>query len=108
MPPGLEREHEERRAVVALELVDELLPPADGRAAVQDQSRAAEDAREKAAQRFGHFAELGEDQRLLLPRGDLFANLGQPRELAAFVRHRTARRPAVARDGCTICLKRIR
>ena len=37
---GLQRQDEERRAVVALELVDERLAPSDGRAAVQHQARA--------------------------------------------------------------------
>ena len=39
----------------------------------------------KLGQRLGHLAELGEDQRLLLPRGDFLADLRQPGELAALV-----------------------
>ena len=44
---GLERQHEERRAVVALELVDQRLAAFDGRAAVQHQPGAAEDRRQE-------------------------------------------------------------
>ena len=82
---GLQRQHEEGGAAVALELVDELLPSSDRRAPVQDQPGAAEYRREEPRQRLGHFPKLGEDQRLLLARRDLLADLPQPRELAALV-----------------------
>jgi len=80
---GLEREHEERRAVVALERLDQPAPPRHRRAAVQNQAGPTEDARQKRGERFGHLAVLREDQRLVLPLGERFAQRAQPRELAA-------------------------
>ena len=54
----------------------------------------------KPAKRLGHLAELGEHQRLLLPRGDLLADFGQAGELAAVGRVDTGRRPAIGWDDC--------
>ena len=71
------------RPVLALEIGDQLRrvwPRACRRA---DQSRPTEDAGEKLRQRFGDLAELGEDEHLLLPLGNLLAQLRQPLELAA-------------------------
>jgi len=50
---------------------------------VQDEAGRAEELLEKRRQRLGQLAELGEDQHLLLARGDLLAERREPRELAA-------------------------
>src|SRR5687767_2903853 len=57
---GLEREDEERRAVVPLEGFDHLAAFGDGRAAVQDQAGFAEDGGEVIGQGGGDLLELGE------------------------------------------------
>ena len=50
---------------------------------MEDQAGLAEHPRQVPRQRVGDFAVLGEDQDLLLARGDLLAQLAQPIELAA-------------------------
>ena len=50
---------------------------------MEHQARPPEDAFEELGERAGDLAELREDERLLLPLGELLAELGQALELAA-------------------------
>ena len=87
-PAGLERKHEVRRPLVALEPIDQFLPAAlDGRTAVQHQAGPSEDRRyKKFRERLGHLAELRKNERFFpAARCEFLANFGQPGELAAFV-----------------------
>ena len=83
---GLEREHEERRALLLLERVDEALALRDGDRAVEQEPRPTEHVRQERRERAAHLAELGEDEHLLLARRDGLADLAKPRELAAGLR----------------------
>ena len=63
---------------------------------------------QKLGQRLGHLPELREDEHLLLPRGDLLADLAQPAELAAVLPRRQAPSPSHWAGWLQICLKRMR
>ena len=73
--------------VVALEPVHEGAALLDAGPAVQHEPGTAEDRGQVLRQRLDDLPELGEDQRALLPAGELLADLRQPRELAAVGRH---------------------
>ena len=78
-----QRQHEERRAVFPLKLVDELLPLLDARPPVEHQPGSTEKRGEEPGQRVGDLAELRENEDLLLPGRDLLGDLRQPAKLAA-------------------------
>ena len=80
---GLQRDDEKGHPLVLLELPHQRRSPADGRFAVQDQSRTGEDGLEVRGQRRGHLAELCEDEHFLLLRRDDLRDLAQSRQLAA-------------------------
>ncbi len=78
----LQREHEEGRAVFALETIDHFCRrftavPRGGETAP------AEDTGEMALERIGEFAELGENERLFPARGDFLAEFGETQEFRA-------------------------
>ena len=80
---GLERQHEERDVLVLLEAAHQVLALLHLGLAVQDEAGPAENRAEERRQRRRRLAELGEDQHLLLPRGDHLGDLAQPGQLAA-------------------------
>ena len=82
-PAGFQRQHEEGRAVFALESVDVLLPLRDARPPVEHQPGPTEQRGEEPGQRLGDLAELRENEHLLLPGRDLLGDLRQPAKLAA-------------------------
>ena len=92
--------HEERHALVLLELLHQRLSLADRRLAVQDEARPAEDRFEKRRQRCGHLAELREDEHLLLLRRDDLGDLAQPAPACRCRPRATSRRPATATGDC--------
>src|SRR5438093_2077145 len=63
---GLQRDDEERHALVLLELPDQRLSLADRRLAVQNEARAAEERSKKRSKRCSHLSELREDEHFLL------------------------------------------
>ena len=85
-----EGQHEERDRLVGLEALDERHALLHRRLAVEHEAGPAEEPGEVLRERPGHLAELGEHERLLLPRGELLDQLGQPRELAAVLRRAAA------------------
>ena len=94
---GLEREDEEGGPVLALKALDEALPLGDGGPAVQHEAGPPEHSFEKLGKRAGDLAELGEDERLLLTFGKLFAERSQALKLAAMVRRVVARATKLGR-----------
>ena len=82
---GFQRQNEEGRAVLPLKLLDETHALLDLRFAGEHEARSSKDACEKVCQRTRHLAELGEDQRLLLPGRNLVGELGETRELSALL-----------------------
>ena len=82
-PPAFSDSTKNGTSSLLLELADQFLPLCDGRSAMQDEAGASEHAGEECRQRRGRLLELGEDQRLFLPGGDLLGDVAQARELAA-------------------------
>ena len=95
-----ERQHHERYAVVLLKALDQLLALPDERPTVEHEAAATEDPGQKVSQRPRHLAELCEHQRLVLPRGDGFAELAQPRELATVAGRVAPVAEPFGTDGC--------
>ena len=83
MPPALSESTKNGTPSSSWKRAHQILALADRGLAVQHQARPAEHGAEERGQRRGHLPELGEDQRLLLARGDLLGDLAQARELAA-------------------------
>ena len=81
----LQRQDEERRPVLVLKTLHQQAAALDAGGAVQAKARPAEDRRQALRQRIDNLAELSENQRLLLPLSEFFANLRQPQEFAAVV-----------------------
>ena len=81
-----QRQDEKGRPVILLEPFDQVLALFDRRSAMQDQSGTTKNTLQMRRQRASHFFELGENQRLLLARSDLLAQLAQPLKLPAFGR----------------------
>ena len=100
VPPALSESTKNGTASSSWNASHQLLALLHRRLAVQHQARPAEHRPEERRERRGHLAELGEDQHLLLPRGDHLGDLAQPRELAAVLLGPGAVAQPLRRDGC--------
>ncbi len=105
---GLDREHEERRAVFALEIRHQCLALLDGGAAVQDQAGAPEDVARNSARGSVISRNWVKIERLFAARGDLAAERCEAARTWRWRRGRRLPSPVSWLGWLQICLKRIR
>ena len=100
VPPALRESTKNGHGLVFLKLPHKRLALLHVGFAVQHEPGSAEHRAQKRRKRRGDFAELREDQHLLLLRGNDLGDLAQARELAAVALRPTRRRRATATGDC--------